>query len=96
MEGEEEQKALYEKRKQSLQQEMAKKSLLRRMLSERAYERMMNVRLSNPELYDKVVSSLAYAAQSGRPMSQIDDESLVKLLHKMTEKRETSIEFRSK
>ena len=75
---------------------MQKKELLRNMLSPEAYERMSNVRMSSPELYDKVVSSLAYLAQSGKKMGKISDEQLYSLLAKMTERRETSIEFRSK
>ncbi|MCX8194676.1 MAG: hypothetical protein N3G22_01030 [Candidatus Micrarchaeota archaeon] len=81
---------------QKLQIEMKKKELLRKMLSNEAYERMMNVRLSNPELYEKVVHSLAYIAQSGRSMGQISDEQLYSLLARMSQRKETSIEFRRK
>jgi DNA-binding TFAR19-related protein (PDSD5 family) len=100
-EGQEEQQAqmqqLYQKRLQAMQLEMQKKEVLRRMLSEAAYERMMNVRLSSPELYDKVINSLLYVSQSGRQMEgKISDEQLYALLQKMTQKRETSIEYRSK
>jgi DNA-binding TFAR19-related protein (PDSD5 family) len=56
----------------------------------------MNVRIANPELYEKVVNSLAYVAQSGKQMAKVTDEQLRELLSKMTEKRETSIEFRHK
>jgi len=87
---------LYQKRLQALKLEMQKKELLRNMLSPEAYERMSNVRMSSPELYDKVVSSLAYLAQSGKKMGKISDEQIYALLAKMTERRETSIEFRSK
>ena len=87
---------LYQKRLQALQLEMQKKELLRNMLSPEAYERMSNVRMSSPELYDKVVSSLAYLAQSGKKLGKISDEQIYALLAKMTERRETSIEFRSK
>ena len=98
-EGENEQaqaQQLYQKRLQALQLEMQKKELLRNMLSPQAYERMSNVRMSSPELYDKVVSSLAYLAQSGKKIGKISDEQLYALLAKMTERRETKIEFRSK
>ena len=87
---------LYQKKLQALQLEMQKKELLRGMLSPEAYERMANVRISSPELYDKVVSSLAYLAQSGKKISRISDEQLYSLLAKMTERRETTIEFKSK
>ena len=98
-EGEQQQeqlRAAYQRRLQQMQAEAQKKELLRRLLSDSAYERMMNVRLSSPELYDRVVSSLAYVAQSGKPMGQIGDEQLYSLLQKLTQKRETSIEFKSK
>ena len=96
-EGENEQsQQLYQKRLQALQLEMQKKELLRNMLSPEAYERMSTVRMSSPELYDKVVSSLAYLAQSGKKIGKISDEQLYALLGKMTERRETSIQFRSK
>lgn len=91
-----ERQKLYQQRLQQLQMEQQKKELLKRLLSGAAYERMMNVRISSPELYDKVVSSLAYLAQSGKSMGEISDEQLYRLLGKMTEKRETSIEFRKK
>ena len=87
---------IYQKRLQALQLEMQKKELLRNMLSPEAYARMSNVRMSSPELYDKVVSSLAYLAQSGKKIGKISDEQLYALLAKMTERRETTIEFRSK
>lgn len=99
-EGEEEQqeqlKAAYQRRLQQAQAEAQKRELLRRLLSDSAYERMMNVRMSSPELYERVVASLAYVAQSGKPMGQIDDKRLYSLLLKLTQRKETSIEFKSK
>ena len=93
----EQMQALYAKRMQAMQAEMKKKELLRGMLEPQAYERMMNVRISSPELYDKVVSSLAYVMQSGKKMSgRISDAQLRQLLAKMTESRETSIEYKPK
>ncbi|VVB99817.1 DNA-binding protein [uncultured archaeon] len=89
-------KAAQQARMQQMQLDAKKRELLRKMLTPSAYERMSNVRISAPELYEKVVSSLAYIAQSGKKMAVIDDEQLRGLLVKMTEKRETKIEFRSK
>jgi len=87
---------LRQKKMQQLQMEMQKKELLRHMLDESAYSRMMNVRISSPQLYDKVVSSLAYAAQSGKMKGKFTDEQIHSLLVKMTVKPKTTIEFRSK
>lgn len=95
-EGQDPRQKLYQQRLQQMQMEMKKKELLRRMLSDAAYARMMNVKLSSPELYEKVVQSLAYIAQSGKAMDRISDEQLYSLLAKMTEKKETTIEFKRK
>jgi len=95
-EEQDERQKLYEQRVRQLQAEQQKKQLLKQMLDDPAYERMMNVRLSSPEIYDKVINSLAYLAQSGKPMGRISEAQLYQLLGKMTQKRETSIEFRKK
>lgn len=87
---------LYQKKLQALQAELKKKELLRAVLSPEAYERMANVKLSNPELYDKVVSSLAYVFQSGRKIGKLSDAQLYQLLSRLSEKKETKIEFRHK
>ncbi len=92
----EQQKELYEKRLQQMQMEMQKKELLRKMLDDKAYERMMNVRISSPELYEKVVSSLAYMAQSGRVSGKITEKQVYDLLLKLTQRKETSIEYKKK
>ncbi|MEM4348498.1 MAG: DNA-binding protein [Candidatus Anstonellaceae archaeon] len=97
MEAEEEDiQAAYQRRLQQIQADLRKKELLRRMLSNEAYERMMNVRLSNPELYEKVVASIAYIAQSGGSMGKISEEQILALLSKLSQRRETKIEFKSK
>ncbi|MCX6772477.1 MAG: hypothetical protein NTV88_01760 [Candidatus Micrarchaeota archaeon] len=85
-----------QKRMQQMQQDAQKRELLKKLMEPAAYERMTNVRISNPELYEKVVSSLAYVMQSGRKMERISDAQIYDLLVKMTEKRETKIEFRKK
>jgi programmed cell death protein 5 len=95
-EEDEESKKLYEQRLRQLQVEMQKKELLKRMLDEQAYERMMNVRLANPQLYEKVVQTLAYVAQSGGKTVTISDAQLYQMLQKMTQEKETKIEFKRK
>lgn len=95
-EEDEESKKLYEQRLRQLQVEMQKKELLKRMLDEQAYERMMNVRLANPQLYEKVVQTLAYVAQSGGKPITISDAQLYQMLQKMTQEKETKIEFKRK
>ena len=81
---------------QSQQVDAQKRAVLLKLLTAEAYERVMMVKSTSPELYDKVVGTLAYLAQNGQVRGKIDDETLVKLLAKMTERRETSIEFKRK
>ena len=92
----EELRAAQQKRLQQLQADQQKRELLRKMMDPAAYERMTNVRISSPDLYENVVSSLAQIAQSGRRMERITEEQLVGLLTKMTARPETKIEFRKK
>jgi DNA-binding TFAR19-related protein (PDSD5 family) len=56
---------------------------------------MMNVRISNPAVYNQVVNSLAYFVQSGQ-YTKITDQQLYKLLAKFSQKRESKIEFKEK
>ncbi len=87
----------YAKMQQSAAQEEQKRTVLRSFLTPDAYERVMNVRIANKELYDQLVNSIAYLVQSGRMQgTKITEDQVVKLLGKMTERRETSIEFRHK
>lgn len=95
-EGQDESRRLYEQKMRQLQADAQRKELLKKMLDDRGYDRMMNVRLANPELYEKVVQSLAYVAQSGKQSAKISEEQLYRLLQKMTQERKTSIEFRRK
>ena len=57
-------KSAYQKRLQQMQQDAQKRELLKKLMEPSAYERMTNVRISNPELYEKVVSSLLEAASA--------------------------------
>ncbi|MCX8174723.1 MAG: hypothetical protein N3E51_00765 [Candidatus Micrarchaeota archaeon] len=94
-EGEDIQK-LYQERIRQAQLEAKKKELLRRLLSSEAYERMMNVRISSPEVYEKALSSLAYFAQQHGFGQKISDEQLYALLRRLTQEPQTRIEFRRK
>ncbi len=87
----------YARMQQQSAMEEQKKAVLRNYLTPEAYERVMNVRIANSEVYDQLVSSIAYLVQSGRMQgAKITEEQIIKLLSKMTAKRETSIEFKHK
>ncbi|MFH0714169.1 MAG: DNA-binding protein [Candidatus Diapherotrites archaeon] len=65
-------------------------SLLRNVLTPEAKSRLSNVRLVNPELYTKAISTLAYAQQQGLK-EKVSEEQLKNLLEKLNPKRETKI-----
>lgn len=90
------QKKLYAKRMRDLQIEHQKKELVRRYMTPAAYERLMNVRMSNYELYSQLVNFIVSLAQSGKATTRISEEQLKTILTKLTTRPEPTIEFRHK
>ncbi len=93
--------AAYRKRLEELQKQQEQdaqvKSLLKQLLEPAAYERLLNVKLSNPELYSKIVQMLAMLYQQGRLKSKVDEPTLKALLSKIIgQKHEGSISFQRK
>lgn len=78
------------------QLEEQKKEVMRQFLDGKAYERLMNIRMSNSELYNQLVNLVVSLAQSNRVTGKITEKQLVSILTKMTSKREPTIEFRHK
>ncbi|MEM0437798.1 MAG: DNA-binding protein [Candidatus Micrarchaeia archaeon] len=76
--------------------EERKKELLGKFLEGAAYERMMNVRLSNPEVYDKVVEVIVQLAASGRLSRKLSEREVLAILARATHRHEPSIEIRRK
>jgi DNA-binding TFAR19-related protein (PDSD5 family) len=69
------------------------KSALRIVLSEKAYARMMNVRISSPQLY--AAASKQVLGAYGKVRRQISEEELLSLLKAVRGKgRETKITFK--
>ncbi|MEM3399431.1 MAG: DNA-binding protein [Candidatus Micrarchaeia archaeon] len=91
---------LRRKKIERLQKEIAmeeqRKLILKSALEADAYERMMNVRIANPELYNQVVSLIAYLIQSNQLRGKISNEKLLDLLSRVSTKKETRIEIRRK
>lgn len=60
----------YRRKMQELQKqyqaEMQAKAALKAYLEPAAYERMMNIKLSNPELFTQLLSMVGYLAQQGK------------------------------
>lgn len=67
---------------------------LMRVLDGKAYERLMNVRIANPELYARIANALLSAYQ--RLGRKITEKELLTILSKLTERKESGIEIRRK
>lgn len=88
-------KALIERYKKA-QLEQQKKEVMQKLLEPKAYERLMNIRVSNPELYDQLVNLVISLAQNGRVSGKLTEEQLISILQKVTYKPESKIEFKHK
>ncbi|MFH1447560.1 MAG: DNA-binding protein [Candidatus Micrarchaeota archaeon] len=79
------------------QLEAQMKTVLKHMLDSQAYERAMNIRVSNPERYQQLVSLLAYLYQNKQIKEKLTNDQLKKLLVRISpERRESTISFKRK
>lgn len=82
------------------QAEAQARALLKNMLEPAAYERIMNIRISSPELYSQLTSMVAYLAQRGQLGNgkRLTEAQLKELAGKVVEKtrRESRITRLSK
>lgn len=100
-EGEEER---YEKRLRkrvadalkNAQIEQQKRELMKQFLDAKAYERLMNIKLSNNELYNQLVKLVVSLAQSNRLSGKITESQLKSIVEKITFRSEPKIEFKHK
>jgi len=65
------------------EQDSQKKMLLKNLVEPAAYERLMNVKLANPELYDQVVNVVAYVFKSGNVKGRLTEGQILQLLEKL-------------
>ncbi len=86
----------YEAAMKSAQQEMQKKEIAKNLLDDKAYERLMNIRVSNQDLYNQVISILISLAQQQKVAGKVTERQLIALLERMTAKREPTIEYKHK
>jgi len=86
----------YDAAVRKMQEDMQKREFARKMLDDRAYERLMNIKLSNGELYDQVIGLLISLVQSQRLSGKVSEKELVALLARATERHEPTIEFKHK
>ena len=78
------------------QLEEQKKEVMKQFLDAKAYERLMNIRISNNDLYNQLVNLVVSLAQSNRVTGKITEKQLISILEKMTSRPEPKIEFRHK
>lgn len=88
-------KAVMEQLKRQ-QIEQQKKELVRTLVEPAAYERLMNVRVSNPELYAQIVDLIISLAQQGRLQGKLTETQFMAIMQKITYKPDTKIEFKHK
>jgi DNA-binding TFAR19-related protein (PDSD5 family) len=84
------------KRLKTIQLEQQKRLTVKKYMTEQAYERLMNVRISNYDLYMNILNMIISTAQSGRFTDKINEKQLVEILSRLTYKPEPKIEFRRK
>ncbi|MGC8662701.1 MAG: DNA-binding protein [Candidatus Micrarchaeia archaeon] len=84
------------KKLRELQIEQQKREVVRKYLEPAAYERIMNVRVSNYELYAQLLDLIISMIQSNRLQGRISEKQLVDLLTKLTVRPEPKIEFKHK
>ena len=84
------------RRMKFLQQEQQRKELAKRLLTSGAYERLMNVRISNRELYTQLMGLILQMAQSNRIQGKLTEEQLRSLLARITYRQEPTLSFKHK
>jgi len=100
---EDEEGGLEEMRRRKLQEQLGamqadeeQRRVLMAILEPEAFSRLANVRLSNPKLYQKLVSLLFNLVQSGQLKGRISEAQLKALLLKFTSRPQGSISFKRK
>ncbi|OIO23906.1 hypothetical protein COT30_00070 [Candidatus Micrarchaeota archaeon CG08_land_8_20_14_0_20_49_17] len=77
-------------------EEEKKKQLLAKLVDEKAFDRLMNVRIGHDELYNGVISLLVRLANAGQIKGKLNEEQVVKLLSTLTEREVPKIQFKRK
>ncbi|MDE1869271.1 MAG: hypothetical protein KGH60_04905 [Candidatus Micrarchaeota archaeon] len=78
------------------QLEQQKKEIMSRFLESDAYERLMNIRSVNPELYEQVVNLVISLVQTKRIEGKLTEAQLKSVLQRITTRPETKIDYKHK
>ncbi|MFH0971244.1 MAG: DNA-binding protein [Candidatus Micrarchaeota archaeon] len=92
---------MYKKKMQELQkqqeQEAELRAALKAILEPSAYERLSNIRLSNPEFFMKIAQLLVYLYKQGKIKNKVDEQTLKALVSKVLgSKKQGTITFERK
>jgi programmed cell death protein 5 len=80
---------------QKEQFEKQKKAIMRSIMTNKARERLANIKMARPEVAESLENQIIMAAQSGQLKNKINDEQLRMLLQKiMPKKRDIKIKRR--
>lgn len=83
--------------KNQRQAELGLRMALQQMLEPAAFERLSNIRLSNPPLYQQVASMIVSTYKSGQVAGKLSQEDLKKLVSRIIgSRKEPEIKFMRK
>jgi programmed cell death protein 5 len=68
-------------------EELKIRIILKSLLEQEAYDRMSNIKISSPELYNKVVSIIVSLAQRGQVKKKVSDDQLKLLISQILSQR---------
>jgi programmed cell death protein 5 len=88
-------KALMEQVKRQ-QIEQQKKDMIKKLMDQSAYDRLMNIKISNNDLYTQLVDLIISLAQSNRLQGKLTEQQLLQILEKVTYRPDTKIEYKHK
>ncbi len=80
----------------NMQVEQQKKEMMKQLLEPDAYERLMNIRISNAELYNQIINVVVSLAQTNRLHGKMTEAQLLSILEKVTVRKEPTINFKRK
>ena len=85
-----------QKKINEMKAEQQRRELAKRYMTPQAYERLMNVRISNHELYAQIINFIIAMVQGKRITSKLTEDQLKSILSKLTAKPEGTITFMHK
>ncbi len=88
-------KALMEQmRRQQVEQQ--KKEIIKKLMDQAAYDRLMNIKIANADLYTQLIDLIISLAQQNRIQGKLTEQQLLQILAKVTQRPDTTIEYKHK